>query len=162
RLRATPGVAAAAATSDLPVIDGPPVARFTIAGRPQPRPTEVPWAFETAFDGDYARALAIRVIEGRLWTPEDRAAHWTVAIVNREAARRYWPEGSPVGTSLLPVDAVGRPAGDPLRIVGVIDTIIGSDWNDQPPPRLYRPLATQPLAAVAFVVRGAGDSTELG
>jgi putative ABC transport system permease protein len=161
RLRAVPGVAAAAVTSALPVVEGEPTRRFVVPGRPQPRPTEFPWAIETAFDGDYSRALGLRIVEGRLWAPADRAAHWNVVAINREAARRYWPGSSPVGAELVPVDATGRPAGDPLRIVGIVDNIMGSDLTEAPPPRMYRPIATRPLVSVAFVVRGAGDGVQL-
>jgi putative ABC transport system permease protein len=161
RLRGVPGVAAAAATTTLPVVGADLTRRFVIPGRPQPRPTELPFAIETGVDGDYSRALGLRIVEGRLWLPADRAARWNVVAINREAARRYWPGASPIGAELVPVDATGRAAGDPLRIVGVVDNIMGSDLTEAPPPQIYRPLATRPLVSVAFVVRGAGDSLQL-
>jgi putative ABC transport system permease protein len=160
-LRAVPGVTAVASTSALPIREGAPRRSFTIVGRPQSRPTETPWAIETSFDGDYARALGVRVVEGRLWLPEDRAAHWSVAVVNREAVRRYWPGTSPIGAEIVPVDANGRASGDPLRIVGVVDNVMGGDLTELPPPRVYRPLAAASLVSVAFAVRGAGDSVHL-
>jgi putative ABC transport system permease protein len=161
RLRAVPGVTAAAAASALPVVENDPVQRFVIPGRPAPRPTEIPWAIETSIEGDYARTLGVRAIEGRMVTPDDAATQWTVAVVNREAVRRYWAGRSPIGSQLAPVDAAGRPAGEPLRIVGVVDSIMGADLNELPPPRIYLPLATRPLETVAFLVRGTGAGVQL-
>src|SRR5262249_42716293 len=48
RLRAVPGVTAAAAATTLPVIGGDQTRRFVIPGRPQPRPPEFPFAIPTA------------------------------------------------------------------------------------------------------------------
>ena len=62
RLAAVPGVAAASATRHLPVIDGEPTRRFAVAGRPLPAPNDLPWAFEAAIAGDYARAAGVRRI----------------------------------------------------------------------------------------------------
>jgi putative ABC transport system permease protein len=161
RLRAIPGVTAAAATSSLPGVEGGPIARFVIAGRPAPAANEIPWAIETAVEGNYSRTFGVRVFEGRMWTPDDRASHWGVAVVNREAVRRYWLDRSPVGDQFVPVDASGHPAGEPVQIVGVVDNTLGSAFNEPPPPRLYRPLATRSLTSVAFAVRGAGDGAQL-
>jgi len=156
RLSAAPGVAAASASRHLPIIDGEPSRRFAIAGQPLPEAKDLPWAFEAAVAGEYARAAGVGLLDGRLWRPEDRASGWGVAVVNREAARRYWPARSPIGEHVTMTDADGRPTGDPLTIVGVIDNVIAAP-EAPPPPRIYRPLAVRPMASVVFLIRTAGD-----
>jgi putative ABC transport system permease protein len=158
RMAAVPGVAAAGASSGLPVIDGEPTRRFAIAGEPQPPAKDLPWMFEAATYGDYARALDVRVLEGRMWRSDDRATGWNVAVVNREAARRYWSGGSPIGAHVTMTDPEGRPSGDAIEIVGMVDNVLGSSVNEPAPPRIYRPLARRPLTSVAFEVRAAGDA----
>lgn len=161
RLAAVPGVTAAAATRSLPVIDGEPLRQFAVVGRPATRPGDAPWAAEAAIFGDYARAIGLPLREGRLWLPVDRAASWAVALVNREAVRRYWPSQSPVGERITMLDAKGQVDGPPVEIIGVVDNVIGADVTEPPPPRVYRPLAARPLASVAFVVRASGNPSSL-
>lgn len=157
RLATVPGVAAAGAAAQLPVVEGESAKRFAIAGRPVPLPNDLPWAFEARTLGEYAGAIGLHVFDGRMWRPEDRAAGWRVAVVNREAVRRYWPGRSPIGDHLTMADANGRASGDAVEIVGVVDSVIGSSVNDPPPPRIYRPLAVGPVVSVGFLVRVPGS-----
>src|SRR5204862_7641467 len=46
---------------------------------------------------DYFRALSIPLRTGRLFDAHDDASAPEVVIINQEAARRYWPDRSPVG-----------------------------------------------------------------
>lgn len=161
RLAAAPGVTAAAASSGLPILNSEPMRRFAVAGQPLPQPKDLPWAFEAATLGDYSHVLELRVLEGRMWRAVDRASGWNVAVVNREAVRRYWPARSPIGEHLTIVDQSGRPAGDAIEIVGVVDNVLSKSVDEPAPPRLYRPLARRPLTQVAFLVRGSGDVSAL-
>jgi putative ABC transport system permease protein len=157
RLAAVPGVTAAAATRGFIVVDGEPIHRFAIDGRAAAAPGDAPWACEAAVFGDYTRTLGTPLLAGRMWEPGDAAASWAVAVVNREAARRYWPAQSPVGEHFRMLDEKGAPAGPPIRIVGVIENVIGADPMQPAPPRIYRPLASQSVAGVGFLVRTSGD-----
>jgi hypothetical protein len=161
RLAAAPGVTAASASSGLPVLDSEPMRRFAVAGQPLPQPNHLPWAFEAATLGDYSRALELRMLEGRMWRAVDAASGWNVAVVNREAVRRYWPARSPIGEHLSIVDQAGRPAGDAIEIVGVVDNVLSASVDEPAPPRLYRPLARRPLTQVAFLIRGSVEVSAL-
>ena len=158
RLSSLPGVIAATAVKSLPIAEAEPRRQFTIAGRASPAAGSAPWAMEAATLGEYGRAIGMPLREGRVWTPSDRAAAWSVALVNREAVRRYWPDRSPVGDRITMIDATGRPDGGAIEIIGVVDNVIGPELSEPPPPRIYRPLPTAPsLASVAFAVRIGGD-----
>jgi putative ABC transport system permease protein len=161
RLGAVPGVTAAAAMSGLPLLDGEPVRKFTVTGRAADRPSDAPWAVEAATAGDYGRAIGLPLLDGRTWQPGDRAAAWAVALVNREAVRRYWPSRSPVGERITMLDARGQADGQPIEIIGVVDNVIGAEPTEPPPPRVYRPLQQlqdRSLTSVAFIVRAVGDT----
>jgi putative ABC transport system permease protein len=156
RLSTTPGVTAAAVTYRLPLVDGEASRRFTIIGRPPAAPADLPSAFEVETLGDYPHALGVALLEGRMWRVDDATA--AVAVVNREAVRRYWPSQSPVGTHVAMVDANGQPIGDPIEIVGVVENVLSAAVTQPPPPRLYRPIAGRSLASVVFIVRAHDDS----
>jgi putative ABC transport system permease protein len=161
RLSAVPGVTSATATIGFPVVDVEPIRHFAIAGAPATRPNDAPWACEAAVFGDYARTLGIPILEGRQWEPGDRASGWAVAVVNREAVRRYWPSRSPLGERITMLDAKGEATGPAIQIVGVVDNVIGSDATEPPPPRVYRPIASRPLESVAFMARTSGDAASM-
>ena len=158
RLSSLPGVTAVTAVRSLPVVEGEPRRQFTIAGRAAVPPANAPWAMEAATLGEYGRAIGVPLRDGRVWTPADRASSWSVALVNREAVRRYWPDRSPIGDRLTMMDATGRPDGGAIEVIGVVDNVIGPDPHEPAPPRIYRPLPAAPsLASVAFAIRVAGD-----
>ena len=158
RLSSVAGVTAATAARSLPIAEAEPRRQFTIAGRAAPPAGSAPWAMEAATLGEYGRTIGMPLRDGRVWAQSDRASSWAVALVNREAVRRYWPDQSPVGDRITMIDATGRPDGGAIEIIGVVDNVIGPEASEPPPPRIYRPLATAPsLASVAFAVRLGGD-----
>jgi putative ABC transport system permease protein len=109
--------------------------------------------------GDYPQALGVPLIEGRMWRVEDSAR--PVAVVNREAARRYWPGQSPIGAHITMVDASGQAGGEPIEVIGVVGNVLSYAVTQPPAPRLYRPLAGRSLANPSFIVRARDDSGAL-
>jgi putative ABC transport system permease protein len=162
RLAALPGVRAAAAMTVLPLVASEPTIRFQIAGRPKPAPKDTPWASAVAITPEYLRVFDLRLRDGREFSRGDDGAAPRVALVSREAVRRFWPNGSPVGAH---IDLVGEPAtaatATAIEIVGIVDDVKSADPTEPAPPRIYRPLAQSPDRGVALVVRSAGDPTAL-
>jgi len=75
--------------------------------------------------------------------------------VNQTLARRFWPQGNPVGGRLL------LPNGRTAEIVGVVgdvkpDRIEGEEW-----PTLYGPYSQLPYLTMVMVVRTAGPPGSL-
>lgn len=95
RLRHLPGVRRAGATSSVPVVDNPTRQDIRIEGRPEP-PPGVPGANAdiVAVHPGYFAALGIPLRAGRTLDATDREGAPPVAILNEEAARRYWPDGA--------------------------------------------------------------------
>lgn len=99
RIEALPGVSAAGPVTHLPLDPANWGGQFAIEGRPDPPPDALPLVdWEFAGPG-YFKAAGIPLVEGRVFTREDRHGAPLVAIINETLARRYWPErgGGAVG-----------------------------------------------------------------
>lgn len=160
RLRELPGIRSAAVASRVPLVDPEPAVRFHIQGQPVRDLKDTPWAHAVAVGGDYLNVFGIQLSEGRSLSRRDDAAATKVAMISREAARRYWNGSSPVGSQIEIVGEDNDRAT--VEIVGVVDDVKPSDLTDPMPPRIYRPLAQSPERAVTFVVRTDGDPAAVG
>ncbi len=157
RLARLPGVATAAVVDDLPAFGSPGSTDFSIEGRPAPTLSDRPWALRTTASPDYFRTFDIPLVRGRVFTRDDGPQAAGVALVSREAARRYWPDGDPVGQRIR----LGDPnqAGPWLTVVGVVGDVLNNpDLNGPENPQLYVPAAQHPSRAMAIAVRTTTDA----
>jgi putative ABC transport system permease protein len=102
----------------------------------------------------YIESLAIPLVEGRLLTDADREDAPAVAIVNLAAARRYWPNESPIGRRLQ-IDG-----GPPWRtVIGVVGDVRHQGLDAAAQPELYIPFAQTPYpnSTMTLVVRTSSD-----
>ncbi|MGA7524771.1 MAG: ABC transporter permease [Acidobacteriaceae bacterium] len=136
RLRATPGIAAATITTHLPMGD-----EGTGNTQGISVPGYVPAKGEdmevvTDFEGsDFFHTLRIPIAQGREFSAADNASAPDVALVNQPMARRYWPKGNAIGSTVI----VNK---RPRRIVGIIGNYTYADpTNTDPTPLLFLPLA---------------------
>ena len=155
RLSALPGVRAAAAATSLPLVASEPTTRFTIVNKPRPASKDTPWANQVAITPDYIQVFDLAVRSGRPFTRYDRGQAPNVALVNREAVRRYWPNESPIGQHVQYEELAGT--SHPIEVVGVVDDVKAEDPSELPPPRLYRPFAQRLDRRVAFALRTEAD-----
>jgi putative ABC transport system permease protein len=86
----------------------------------------------------YFPALGLRLIQGRLFDPRDRADALPVAVVNRTAARRLWPGENAVGKRISMEDPVRGPW---RTVVGVIEDARRSSLEAEHLVGVYVPLA---------------------
>jgi putative ABC transport system permease protein len=151
RIATLPGVAAAAAATALP-LEGSSGLPFDIADSPLAGgPVRVGW---TAISSDYFAALRVPIVRGRALTERDGAGAPPVVIMNQAMARRFWPDGNPIGARLL----IGRnyaPGFDepPREVVGVVGDIHDEGLNRNPGPMLYVPLPQVPEGITALFSR---------
>ena len=102
RIRAVPGVEAAAVARNLPLAGTDPSMPILTEGKtPAPVQGEIVTRFRAVGD-DYFRTLEIPVIQGRAFEDRDTASSPAVAIVSESLARKYWPGQSPIGKRLKP------------------------------------------------------------
>jgi putative ABC transport system permease protein len=93
-LKSQPGVQAVAAT--LPLLGGWQ-SGFSVEGRPEPPPGQLPSADIARVSPDYFAVMGIRVIEGRVFDERDRDEAPKVCIVDETLAKTHWPGESPLG-----------------------------------------------------------------
>jgi predicted permease len=161
RLRALPGVVAAAATTSIPADDGGVPIRIVADGLPVVPGREngaimiatVPSLFDT---------LGVGLVAGRPFTEgETEQAAAPVAIVNRKLARHFWPDGSAVGRRLGIVDGQ---ATNWLTIVGIAPEMQYEEFGEetaQSALQVYVPYGRMGARTIAFLVRGTAPAASL-
>jgi putative ABC transport system permease protein len=164
RLAALPGVESVGAISNLPLRGGAGgMNDFTIEGRPQRRPGEPTWnAGHVTVTPGYFETMRVPLIEGRFIDASDVPDGPRVAVINEEAARRYWPGESSVGRRVR--HGPDEPGAFPwITIVGVVGNTRANGAQAEQPPQIFFPHADIARAAVgngrfmSIVVRAPGD-----
>jgi putative ABC transport system permease protein len=159
RLRAVPGVENAAFTISVPALGSSWNSVFIVDGQPVPPRSELPSAAWTPVSVSYFDTVGIRVLRGRAFTAADGAGAPTVAVVNETFARRFWPGRDPIGQRIKQGWPEDKTAW--REVVGVVNDV-KTDAVDQPVRlQAYLPLAQEPFAFSALVVRTAGDPAVL-
>ncbi len=132
---------------------------FRIDGRPEDSSGRRNWSTATVIDPEYFRTMRIPLSAGRLFDRRDHADSPPVAIINATMARRYWPDGDPLGEriALLSSSSHSEPAW--LRIVGVVGDVRQSGPHRAVAPEVYRPASQQPATSVFLVLRSVVDPT---
>jgi len=90
---------------------------------------------------DYFKTLGIPLLAGRALTPRDRADRPPVTVINESAARRFWPDESPLGKRVWFGGTTG-PFSDPahaVEIVGIVGDVKyeAVDWPSTGRPEFY-------------------------
>lgn len=128
RLSSKPGILAVGISSLVPGSGFYGRGAYTIEGQPT-EGWKVQFAAFGSIYGDYFKSLGVPLLEGRTFTPRDRADAPLVEIINLSMANHYWPGQSAIGKRMH----VGNPKkGYPwATIIGVVaNTKI--DSPDQP------------------------------
>jgi len=159
RLRAIPGVASTAIVDRLPIADREPLARLTVEGTAPVPPEMRPTIASAAIAGDYFATMRIPVRRGRTFSEAEMSEAAPVAIVNEEAARRFWPGSDPLGTRLALDPTSGKEAW--LNIVGIVGNLRNSDIDQGPVPQVFVLMAQRPERDVAVVVKSVTPGTLL-
>jgi putative ABC transport system permease protein len=147
RLRIAPGVSSASAVSALPMYDVGVASAlpFSVEGR-QPPKTEDPLADVRIVAPRYFETMKIRLLEGRFLDDRDGTEGPRTSVINETMARRYFPEGSPLGKTIV------NPHGK-SEVVGVVADVRNQGLDAEPKKQVYLPLRQSPTNGMAIVVR---------
>jgi predicted permease len=136
RVRALPGVRAAALGSTLPGAGAAGDDAFTILEHPPVAPgTALPDAIIRWTDPGYFSAMQIPLVSGRFFTGDARAGRPKTVIISRQLAEQYFPGEVPLGKHL---HMVAEEIGD-YQVVGVVaDTLYQVGQSAR--PTMYYPI----------------------
>jgi predicted permease len=150
RIAGEPSVRGAGFVDFLPLSTGGDQNGFSFAGSPgssgRPEDDDVVADHFSAGPG-YFDAAGIEIIEGRPFTPEDRADGARVFIIDEGLARRFWPSGGAVGGTLRYFNEEGE-----ARIVGVARHARRYDLRADGRAQIYSPLAQRPVRVLQLAV----------
>jgi putative ABC transport system permease protein len=158
RLRALPGVRAAAIAYDHPLErnwDDSFVIENAVVGPDD----QQPFAALRIVGDDWFEAAGIRIVDGRVPDRVEVAGTRGVAVINRALAERWFPEGNAIGHRIA-VPSGPRMFGDNVPewydVIGIVANVrfLGPEAAEE--PALYLPAAQFPATTTRLLVRPAG------
>ena len=158
RVRAMPGVSAAALGSVVPGAGYGGDEVFTIPEHPPIAPGAVlPDAIIRAADPGYFSALQIPLLSGRFFASDDRAGRPKTIIISRQLAQQYFPGESPLGKHLhlVPMDDAD------FQIVGVVGDTLYQMGKPGKPTMYFPVLDAIKQRGFALAVRAVSDPLTL-
>lgn len=165
-LKNSSGVESAAAIGSLPFSGYGGSASFNIEGRVPPPGDPGPHGDIRQVSPSYFETMGIRLVRGRTFTEQDRLGTQTVAMVDENLARQYWPNQDPIG------QRIRNGSNSPWNtIVGIVAPVrhsqVAGDPSSAGPGAAAKGVYYYPLYQVesdsAFLIaRTHGDPTALG
>jgi putative ABC transport system permease protein len=149
RLRATPGVIDAAASTQLPFSGDEQATNYTTDADPVPGRAAIRSARLSVVTPRYFSVLGIPVLRGRGLSERDRAGSPDVVLVNQAFAKTEWPGQDPVGQKLR----IGFSFQRTVTVVGMVRDTQGQNETDLPAPEFYMSFLQAPPSGMALVVR---------
>jgi putative ABC transport system permease protein len=162
RLKALPGVEAAAATDSLPLTPFNRIGPAEIEGQPpidinklrrgelRVRPVSRP-----VVTTDYFNAMGIQLKNGRTFTSQDARPNAGVVIVNEAFEKHHFPGGSAIGKR---IHLLGPSAGPHwLTVVGVVSDVRQTGLAGEVMPEVYSPQLEDVGESLSFAVRVTGE-----
>ncbi len=154
RIGALPGVTAATSTLHFPIKEIGWTAHVAREGEIFTTRSDLATSLYRSVDPGFFEALEIPLLQGRLFTEEDRVGAPEVVVVNRILAETLFPGEEPIGRKIQPL--LGNP--DSLAtVVGVVGAVHTRTLATTGEAVLYRPAAQVPMAGRTLVLRTDGD-----
>ena len=117
------------------------------------QPKEHPLAYVNAIGPNYFATLGSNLIRGREFTSRDRAGSPSVAIINQQMARKYWPGRDPIGQRFK-TSALNNAE---TEVVGLVGDSIYRDLRESKQEILYVPLLQGNFTSATLHLRIQGD-----
>jgi predicted permease len=150
-IRQQPGIAAAGVITNIPLSGDNGKTAISPKGYVPPPGQSLHGHYSYGVSGDYFSALGIPLREGRFLTSEDSHRLGRVCVVDKDFARRYWPNGGALGQAI----AHGNERDDAklFTVVGVVGTVKQAELTEaQGQGAVYLPYAHYTYGDSIFVV----------
>lgn len=155
RVRALPGVMAAAIGADLPLRGNQSGGQLTYDGGPSDGVSYARHRVSAA----YFATLGIPLQRGRVFTSADSPDALRVAVVSATMARRLWPDRDPIGQR---ISLAGTDGPLPIQVIGVVGDVRFRDLTGDllglsAPVDVYFPFAQETDETIELAVRSESD-----
>jgi predicted permease len=155
RVRALPGVDAAALCSSPPPVPVGGMFRLSVEGGSTSGPGTM--VRVQVVNSDYFSILKIPLVKGEMFSDRDRTGP-PVVIINRAFAREHLLEEEAIGKKIR----LGGSQAPWLTIIGIVEDFKNAGLTTTPEPEAYRPYQQFPLLdSVYLLVRTATDPSGL-
>jgi predicted permease len=107
---------------------------------------------------DFFTAMGIPLVQGRGFGPQDTAKSQKVAVVSESMARKFFPNGSPLGKRF----GIGRPeTPEDIEVIGVVKDAKYGTLKEEFRPMAFYPYTQSPDVLSNLVVRFSGPSNSI-
>ncbi len=154
-LQTVPGISAVSLVEMTPFGD---ITRSAIAGD---GPNERVIYFNRTGAG-YFETVGLRLLAGRIYTPDEAATRAPVAVVSQSLARAWWRDRSPLGEMLpqeIPIPAIPPASSARPVIIGVVADAIAARLHERSPFAVYEPLDPESSGLAHLMFRAAPGAT---
>jgi predicted permease len=164
RVGALPGVRSASASAHTLISNSSSISGVTLPGEQPPpasgprRPREERLVWRQIVDDRFFETFRILLMEGRVFGAGDTPGSQPVAIVNRAFVRRMFGAAPPIGRRFM---LSTRPGAPVFEIVGVVADAKYTSMRREVPPTTYLSMRQQPLNAMTFAAKTAGDPLDI-
>src|SRR6266404_9305060 len=160
RVKALPGVEAAAFTTILPLSGSNSDSSFGIEGRDPMLDKVYPDEEIRVVTPEYFSVLKVPLLQGRFFTEADQFDGPGVVIVNNSFAEKWFPNQDAVGKRIT-FDDPRKPDVKWITIVGVVGDVRHRGLDLDPKPEYYLPHNQRPYRGMILTVRSAQDPRSL-
>jgi predicted permease len=108
-------------------------------------------------DEQYFATLGLPIVRGRAFSAADQVGTPSVAIINEEMARRYWPGQNPIGRRII----VNRERNTTWQVIGVARDGKYRGLREKAETNLWRPLAQLYRPQLTLIVHTRSDPARL-
>ncbi len=156
RVRAMPGIQAAAMSAGLPLfVTSDQMDAVYLEGKPEPRPDYVPRAFLYTVTPGYLQAMHTRLVAGRDFDRRDKKDATPVALVNETFVRKLLAGEDPIGKRFR-----NDAAGKWIQIAGVVEDGKYYTLAESPTPAIFEPIEQRWSQAQTLVARSPMSEAE--
>jgi putative ABC transport system permease protein len=157
RVRAIPGVRAAAMGETMPLGDASSSSELFAADRSYAENDLGVNAIANRVSLKFFAAMDIPLLRGRRFTTTDRSGSPSVIVINATLAERFWPDGEAVGRRVR----FAPTGGSEFEVVGVVGDGRYVNIAETQRPAYYQPLAQAPRRSMELIVATAMEPADL-
>jgi putative ABC transport system permease protein len=156
-LHALPGVTSVALGDCPPLSGGCNMTLMAFHDRPRVKPGTEPILGVHWVTPEWFQTLRVPLLSGRLFTDGDALGGRKVVLVNATAARRFWPNESPIGRSV----GIYQGGFDTAYVAGVVGDVRFQTIDSVAAADVYLPYAQSPRGGAMVYLRTSGDPLSL-